>query len=439
MIAQIIFAICLATAAFFIFKSVKRIYRNINLGKAFEIKGNTSERIKKMTLIALGQKKMFDRPIPAILHLFIYVGFVLVNIEMLEIAIDGLFGTHRVFAPILGSAYPFIINVFEFFAVSVIVVCAIFLIRRNVLHINRFHKPELTKWPLLDANLILTFEIVLMLAFLNMNATDLVLQSKGATHYLPTGQFFFSGLLTQLYSGASIDALTVAERSFWWVHIIGVMIFANYLPYSKHLHIMLAFPNTYFSKLEPAGQFKNMPFVTNEVKSMLGLPTETQETTDPNATMRFGAKDIQDLTWKNLLDAYTCTECGRCTAECPANLTGKKLSPRKIMMDTRDRAEEIGQIIDTKGKFEDDGKSLYGDSYITKEELLACTTCNACVDACPVNINPLEIILDLRRYMIMEESKAPQSWNAMFGNVENNQAPWKFPASDRLNWKNLTT
>lgn len=439
MIAQIIFAICLATAAFFIFKSVKRIYRNINLGKAFEIKGNTSERIKKMTLIALGQKKMFDRPIPAILHLFIYVGFVLVNIEMLEIAIDGLFGTHRVFAPILGSAYPFIINVFEFFAVSVIVVCAIFLIRRNVLHINRFHKPELTKWPLLDANLILTFEIVLMLAFLNMNATDLVLQSKGATHYLPTGQFFFSGLLTQLYSGASIDALTVAERSFWWVHIIGVMIFANYLPYSKHLHIMLAFPNTYFSKLEPAGQFKNMPFVTNEVKSMLGLPTETQETADPNATMRFGAKDVQDLTWKNLLDAYTCTECGRCTAECPANLTGKKLSPRKIMMDTRDRAEEIGQIIDTKGKFEDDGKSLYGDSYITKEELLACTTCNACVDACPVNINPLEIILDLRRYMIMEESKAPQSWNAMFGNVENNQAPWKFPTSDRLNWKNLTT
>lgn len=439
MIAQIIFAICLGIAAFFIFKSIKRIYRNINLGKAFEITGNTSERIKKMTLIALGQKKMFDRPIPAVLHLFIYIGFLLVNIEMLEIVIDGLFGTHRVFAPALGRAYPFIINVFEFFAVSVIIVCFVFLIRRNILHIGRFHKPELTKWPLLDANLILTFEIILMLAFLNMNAADLALQNNGSEHYVQTGNFFFSGLLSKLYSGAPVDTLIIAERAFWWIHIIGVMIFANYLPYSKHLHIILAFPNTYFSKLEPAGQFKNMPIVTNEVKSMLGLPVETAEATDANAPMRFGAKDVQDLTWKNLLDAYTCTECGRCTAECPANITGKKLSPRKIMMDTRDRAEEIGRIIDTKGKFEDDGKSLYGDPYITKEELLACTTCNACVEACPVNINPLEIILDLRRYMIMEESKAPQSWNAMFGNVENNQAPWKFPASDRLNWKNLTT
>ncbi len=437
MLAQIIFAVCLGVAAFFIFKSIKRIYRNINLGKAFDPKGNTSERLKKMLLIAFGQKKMFDRPIPALLHLFIYVGFMIVNIEMLEIAIDGLFGTHRVFAPILGKAYPFVINVFEFFAVAVIIVCIVFLIRRNILKISRFHKPELTKWPLLDANLILTFEIVLMFAFLNMNATDLTLQEKGSEHYFATGNFFFSGLIKDLYNNASVTGLIIAERTYWWIHIIGVMIFANYLPYSKHLHILLAFPNTYFSNLDPAGKFKNMPIVTNEVKSMLGLPVENTEAVDPNAPMRFGAKDVQDLTWKNLLDAYTCTECGRCTSVCPANLTGKKLSPRKIMMDTRDRAEEIGTIIDTKGKFEDDGKSLYSDTYISKEELLACTSCNACVDACPVNINPLEIIIDLRRYMIMEESKAPNSWNAMFGNIENNQAPWKFSSNDRLNWKEL--
>jgi ferredoxin len=437
MLAQIIFAVCLGIAAFFIFKSIKRIYRNINLGKAFDIKGNTTERLKKMLLIAFGQKKMFDKPIPALLHLFIYVGFMIVNIEMLEIVIDGLFGTHRVFAPILGKAYPFVINVFEFFAVAVIIVCVIFLIRRNILKIGRFHQPELTKWPLLDANIILTFEIVLMLAFLNMNATDLMLQEKGAEHYFTTGNFLFSGLTKDLYANVSVGNLIIAERVYWWLHIIGVMIFANYLPYSKHLHIMLAFPNTYFSNLDPAGKFKNMPIVTNEVKSMLGLPVENNEPVDPNAPMRFGAKDVQDLTWKNLLDAYTCTECGRCTAVCPANITGKKLSPRKIMMDTRDRAEEIGAIIDAKGKFEEDGKSLYSDTYISKEELLACTSCNACVDACPVNINPLEIIIDLRRYMIMEESKAPNSWNAMFGNIENNQAPWKFSSNDRLNWKEL--
>lgn len=435
MIAQLIFAACLATASFFIAKSVKRIYRNINLGKSFDIKGDTAERIKKMILIAFGQKKMFDRPTPALLHLFVYVGFVIINLEMLEIVIDGLFGTHRVFLQIFGSFYNIIINVFEFFAVSVIIGCAIFLIRRNILKINRFHKPELSKWPLLDANLILTFEIILMLAFLNMNAADLSLQTKGAEHYHQTGNFLFSGLLTGFYNNASVTGLIIAERFYWWLHIIGVLIFANYLPYSKHLHIMLAFPNTYFSNLKPAGQFKNMDNVTNEVKSMLGLPVENASVTDPNAMLRFGAKDVQDLTWKNILDAYTCTECGRCTSVCPANLTGKKLSPRKIMMDTRDRAEEIGNIIDTKGSFEDDGKSLNGESYITKEELLACTSCNACVDACPVSINPLEIILDLRRYIIMEESKAPNSWNAMFSNLENNQAPWKFPASDRANWR----
>ncbi|HTF80873.1 MAG TPA: (Fe-S)-binding protein [Cytophagales bacterium] len=438
MLAQIIFAVCLGIAGFFIFRSARKIYRNIHLGRDFKPEGPRSERIKKMLLVAFGQSKMFHRPIPAILHLFIYIGFLIVNLEMLEIIIDGLFGTHRVFAAPLGRAYPFVINVFEFFAVSVIIVCGIFLYRRNVLRIKRFHKPELKGWPFKDGNVILVFEIILMCAFLNMNATDLMLQQKGAEHYHTTGSFFFSGLFYNIYHNTSIDTLIALERISWWIHIIGVMVFANYLPYSKHLHILLAFPNTYFSKLDPAGKFKNMPAVTTEVKSMLGLSTENTPPADPNALLRFGAKDVQDLNWKNLLDAYTCTECGRCTAECPANITGKKLSPRKIMMDTRDRAEEVGRIIDAKGKFEDDGKTLIGDPYITKEELLACTTCNACVEACPVNINPLEIILELRRYMVMEESKAPNSWNAMFGNVENNQAPWKFPAGDRLNWKDLT-
>jgi heterodisulfide reductase subunit C len=433
MVSQLIFAVCLGVAGYFIFKSIKRIYRNINLGKDVDLSGNKPERLKKMLLIALGQKKMFDRPIPALLHLFIYVGFVIVNLEMLEIISDGLLGTHRIFAEPLGDFYNFMINVFEFFAVAVIIVCVVFLIRRNLLNIERFHKPELKKWPLLDANLILIFEIVLMLAFLNMNAAELALADKlGASHEF---NFIFSKMFKGLYTNAKIYSLEIAERFYWWVHIIGVMIFANYLPYSKHLHIMLAFPNTYFSNLKPVGEIKNMPVVTNEVKSMLDLPTEPSS--NENTAMRFGAKDVPDLTWKNVLDAYTCTECGRCTSVCPANITGKKLSPRKIMMDTRDRAEEIGQIIDTKGKFDDDGKALLNEHYITKEELLACTSCNACVDACPVNINPLEIIIELRRFMVMEESQAPNSWNAMFNNIENNQAPWKFPASDRLNWKEL--
>lgn len=435
MLSQIIFAVCLSIAAYFIFKSIKRITRNINLGRSADMSGNVPARIKKMMLIAFGQKKMFDRPIPAVLHFFIYVGFMIVNIEMLEIVIDGLFGTHRIFAKPLGSFYPMIINVFEFLALSVIIVCAIFLIRRNILKIKRFNQSELKKWPFLDANLILIFEIVLMLAFLNMNAADLMLQQKGAEHYIPTGDFFLSGMLKELYTNLSLPTLAFVERFSWWLHIIGVMVFANYLPYSKHLHIILAFPNTYFSNLDPAGKLKNMPVVTNEVKSMLGLPQDNVEVVEN--TQRFGAKDVQDLTWKNILDAYACTECGRCTSVCPANITGKKLSPRKIMMDTRDRAEEIGKIIDTKGKFEDDGKSLNSESYISKEELLACTTCNACVDACPVNINPLEIIFELRRFMIMEESKAPNAWNAMFSNMENNQAPWKFAAGDRMNWKEL--
>ncbi len=432
MIAQLIFIICLALTIFFATKSVKRIVRNIGLGKKLDLSGNTSERIKKVVLIALGQKKMFARPIPALLHLFIYAGFLIVNIEMVEIVLDGILGTHRLFAPSLGGFYTFIVNVFEFFAVAVIVVCILFLIRRNVLNIGRFHKPELKKWPLLDANIILIAEIALMFAFLNMNAIDQILQAKGNPHFHTTGSLIFSNVFIPLYSFASENGLLIAERFYWWFHILGVFLFANYLPYSKHLHVILAFPNTYYSKLNVVGEINNMPEVTKEVKLMLNLPVENSlPSTEP---LRFGAKDATDLTWKNLLDAYSCTECGRCTSVCPANLTGKVLSPRKIMMDTRDRVEEIGNNIDKNGAFVEDGKALYSDEYISKEELLACTTCNACVEECPININPLDIIVQLRRYMVMEESKAPGQWNNMFSNLENNFAPWKFAPSDRFNW-----
>lgn len=436
MIAQLAFLICLAVAGFFVFKSVKRIRRNILLGREYKPKGPVGERVKQMLLIAFGQKKMFDRPLPAFLHLFVYVGFVLINIEIVEILLDGLFGTHRIFYPLLGSFYAFVINFFEFLATMVIVACAIFLCRRNVLKIGRFHMRELTRFPLLDANLILCIEIALMFAFLSMNAIDSVLQNRGVPHYHPVGSFFFSQVFTPLYSWASTEVLVIMERFYWWFHILGVLAFANYLPYSKHLHILMAFPNTYFSNLDPKGKFKNMPVVTREVKSMLSVPLTEEEQAEAALSAdigRFGAKDVQDLTWKNLMDAYTCTECGRCSSVCPATQTGKLLSPRKIVMDTRDRMEEIGVNIDANGAFKEDGKALYGN-YITSEELLACTTCNACVDACPVNIDPLDIIVQLRRYRVMEEAKAPDSWNAMFANLENNQAPWKFPASDRFNW-----
>ncbi|MFQ3575827.1 MAG: (Fe-S)-binding protein [Cytophagales bacterium] len=421
----------LLVAVYFASKSIARIRRNINLGKDLKIEGNKAERIKKMVLIAFGQKKMFDRPIPALLHLVIYVGFLIVNIEMLEIVIDGLLGTHRVFLPVLGSLYPFLINVFEVFAFGVILVCVVFLLRRNVLNIQRFKSPELKKWPFLDANLILVFEIVLMWAFLNMNAIDQLLQSRGEAHYPPTGNFLISQFFIPLYSNAGDFGLVFAERFYWWFHILGVFAFANYLPHSKHLHIILAFPNTYFSRLEPAGKIQNMPVVTAEVKSMLGMESDSNNQNTEN--LRFGAKDVNDLSWKNILEAYTCTECGRCSSVCPANLTGKKLSPRKVMMDTRDRAEEIGKLMDSKSDWQST-QPLYSEKYISKEELLACTTCNACVDACPVNISPLEIIVELRRFMVMEESKSPASWNAMFSNLETNFSPWKFSTNDRFNW-----
>lgn len=431
--AQIIFILMLSAAGAGIYLSISRIRKNILLGRDEDRSDHKIARIKKMLLMALGQKKMFKKPLPAILHLFVYAGFLIINIEMLEIVIDGIFGTHRIFAPYLGSFYPIIINVFEFLALTVIIACAVFLIRRNIIHVRRFYGEEMTKWPLLDANLILGMEILLMIAFLKMNAMDQVLQDMGSEHYITTGSFFLSSLLKGLYTSYSEGFLLVAERACWWFHIIGVMFFANYVFYnSKHLHIFLAFINTYYSRLTPPGKFTNMPEVTKEVKLMLNLPVEETAATD-QAPGRFGAKDVKDLTWKNLLDAYSCTECGRCTQQCPANITGKKLSPRKIMMDTRDRLEEVGKNNRQHGVDYDDGKALLGD-YITQEELLACTTCNACVEACPVTIDPLNIIMQLRRFKLMEESQAPASWNSMLSNIENNMAPWKFSPADRFNW-----
>jgi len=430
-ITQLIFFILLSLSGYGIYLSISRIRGNILLGRDEDRSGHVLTRIKNMSLLALGQKKMFKKPLPAMLHLFIYAGFLIVNLEMLEIVIDGLAGTHRVFAGMLGGMYTVVVDVFEFFALAVIITCSVFLIRRNILHVKRFNGIEMKKWPLLDANIILTIEILLMTAFLTMNAVDQLLQPLN-THYTATGSFLFSSQLNGLLSGLTPQALEYVERFCWWFHIIGVMFFANYVFYnSKHLHIFMAFINTYFSKLAPAGKFTNMPEVTKEVKLMLNLPVE--ETTENQAPGRFGAKDVRDLTWKNLLDAYSCTECGRCTQQCPANITGKLLSPRKIMMDTRDRLEEVGNNIRKHGKDFDDGKSLLGD-YISETEILACTTCNACVEACPVAIDPVSIILQLRRYKLMEESQAPASWNSMLSNIENNMAPWKFSPADRFNW-----
>ncbi|WMN08011.1 4Fe-4S dicluster domain-containing protein [Marivirga arenosa] len=425
-ISQIAFLLVLAVAAYFLAQRIGSIKKNINLGKEVDRSDNSGQRWKNTFLIAFGQQKMFKKFIPAILHLMIYVGFLVINLEVLEFIIDGVAGTHRIFAPILGDAYTVAINVFEFLAVAVLVSCVAFLLRRNVLNVKRLR--SLSGWPKLDGNLILVIEIILMFAILTMNATDMLLQGKDE-HYVQTGSFFFSSFLTPLFEGMSVDALVFTERFAWWFHIIGILAFAVYVTYSKHLHIFLAFPNTYFARLTPNGKMNNMDEVTTEVKSMLGMDAGTP----PAEVARLGAKDATDLTWVNLMNAYSCTECGRCTAECPANLTGKKLSPRKIMMDTRDRIDEIGKNIKA-GKEAESGSPLFSDDYISAEELNACTSCNACVEACPVSINPLDIILQGRRYMAMEESSSPQSWNSMFQNVETSFAPWKFPPTDRFKW-----
>lgn len=430
-VSQIAFLVIVGIATYFLYKRISQIRKNIFLGKKAERNDQSATRWKTMLLVAFGQQKMFKRIVPALLHLLIYVGFLVINLEVLEFVIDGLAGTHRIFAPFIGDFYTVLINVFEFLAVAVLFSCVVFLIRRNVVKVKRFSGPEMKKWPTLDANLILVIEIVLMFAILTMNATDMLIQGKDE-HYAQTGTFFFSSFLIPLFKGLNVSTLIFIERFAWWFHIIGILGFAVYVTYSKHLHIGMAFPNTWYSNLQPKGEIENMPVVTNEVKMMLGMPTEGSNET-PTEIERFGAKDVNDLSWVNIMNAYSCTECGRCTSSCPANMTGKKLSPRKIMMDTRDRAEEVGASIAKGGKGLEDGKSLLGD-YITKEEINACTSCNACVEACPVNIDPLSIILQMRRYVAMEESGAPASWNNMFQNIETSFSPWKFAPTDRFKW-----
>lgn len=428
---QILFILVSGIAIWLFTKKVKEIRRNILLGKDESTNDNKSVRWKNVLLLAFGQKKMFRNPLVAVLHFFVYAGFIIINIEILEIILDGIIGTHRMFAPAIGNLYQILIGCFEILAVLVLVGCVIFLIRRNIIKLKRFISKDLDGWPRSDANYILITEIILMALFLTMNTADQALQLKGAEHYHITGNFWVTGSLTSVLTPSSTSTLIVLERSCWWLHILGVFAFLNYLPYSKHLHIILAFPNAYYARLDPMGKMENMPEIQKEV--LYAMQPELAPTGETQQNKKFGAKDIFDLSWKNLLDAYSCTECGRCSAACPANQTGKKLSPRKIMMDTRDRAEEIGRNINKNKEFKDDGKKLLHD-YISAEELRACTTCNACVQECPVSISPLDIILQLRRYLVMEESNSPQEWTAMFSNVENNFAPWKFSPEERDKW-----
>lgn len=428
---NIIFALILVAGIGFFVKNINKLIRNIKLGKDIDRSDNSSERWKNMVNIALGQSKMVRRPISGLLHIIVYVGFIIINIEVVEIIIDGLFGTHRVLS-FMGGFYNFLIGSFEILALLVLVSVTVFWIRRMVVRIPRFWNKEMKGFPKNDALYILYFEMVLMTLFLVMNATDTHFQEANSGNII-------SQFLAPLFSGMSAETLHIIERAAWWLHIVGILVFLNYLYYSKHLHILLAFPNTYYANLKPKGQFNNLASVTKEVKMMLdpnadpfAAPAEDEHEEVPE---KFGASDVTDLSWVQLMNAYTCTECGRCTSSCPANLTGKELSPRAIMMKTRDRLEEVGKNIDANGgEFKDDGKQLLND-YIKPEELWACTTCNACVDECPVNIDPLSIIMDMRRYLVMEQSAAPQELNMMMTNIENNGAPWQYNQMDRLNWK----
>ncbi|MGB1075248.1 MAG: 4Fe-4S dicluster domain-containing protein [Flavobacteriales bacterium] len=435
-LSSLIFVLTLGVAIFLFTRRIGVIRRNIQMGGEVKLEGSAAERWALMARVALGQGKMTARPVAGIMHIIIYLGFVIINIEILEILIDGLFGTHRVFS-FLGPVYNALIASFEVLAAGVLLACAVFFVRRNGMAIARFRSPEMGGWPSLDANIILVVEVLLMFAFLSMNAADCIAQSRGLDAYVQAGAFPVSQWLTPLYSGLSDAGIVMVERGMWWFHIVGVLAFLVYVPYSKHFHILLAFPNTWYASLQPHAALNNMAAVKKEVDLMM----------DPNADpyaaapagdeppARFGVKDASDLTWIQLMQAYSCTECGRCTSSCPANQTGKKLSPRKIMMDTRDRIEEIGKSREAAGgKWDGDGKSLLGN-YITEEELWACTSCQACVEACPILISPMGIILDMRRSLIMEDSKSPESITSMFNNIENNGAPWAFPAAGRGDWR----
>ena len=434
---NILFAIVLAAGAGYFAMNVKKLIRNINLGRDVNRKDHSSARWKNMMMIAFGQSKMVKRPVAGFLHIIVYAGFVIINIEVIEIVIDGLFGTHRVLS-FLGSLYDVLIASFEILAVLVLVAVVVFWMRRNAVPLARFSSSDLKGAPKNDANYILYFEVVLMSLFLIMNAADFHLQQLGVGHYDKVGSFPVSQFIAPLFNGMSEGVVVVIERASWWLHIIGILIFLNYLYFSKHLHILLAFPNTFYADLNAKGKLDNLESVTNEVKLMMDPNADPfAAPSDPDAVpAKFGASDVQDLNWVQLLNAYSCTECGRCTSSCPANQTGKKLSPRKIMMDTRDRIEEVGRNMDAnKGVFVPDGKSLLND-YITTEELWACTSCNACVEECPISISPLSIIIDMRRYLVMEQSAAPTELNAVMTNIENNGAPWQYNQMDRLNWSN---
>ena len=435
---QIIFAIVFLVGIGFFANNIRKIARNIKLGSDVDTSDNKPQRWKNMARIALGQSKMVTRPIAGFLHIIVYVGFVVINIEVLEIIIDGLTGQHRIFSP-AGDIYNILIGTFELLAFAVLVAVIIFWIRRNIIKLKRFMSSEMTGWPKSDGNIILYFEVVLMCLFLTMNGADLQLQLNGAEGYHTAGSFPISQWLLPLFDGLSNASIIIIERTAWWLHIMGILAFLNYLYFSKHLHILLAFPNTFYGNLKLKGQFDNLEAVTTEVMMMMDPNADpfaaTPEGAEDEVPAKFGASDVQDLSWVNLLNAYTCTECGRCTDECPANQTGKKLSPRKIMMDTRDRLVEVGKNIDTNnGEFKDDGKQLLGD-YISNEELWACTSCNACVEACPISIDPLNIIMQMRQYLVMEQSAAPMELNNMMTNIENNGAPWPYNQMDRLNWK----
>jgi len=431
---SIIFILLLLTAILLFTRNVRKISRNINLGKDLKIDDNKKTRWRRMIFIAIGQSKMTQRPFAALLHIFVYVGFIIVNMEMMEILIDGISGSHRLFS-FYGDSYGIMLSIFESIALIVMFGCIVFLIRRNLFKVNRFWSKEMTRWPRSDANIILITEVLLMSSLFIMNAADGILQTRPDSHYTEVGSFMISGLIQPLFAGLSDGTLIFIERFCWWFHIIGVLAFLNYIPYSKHFHVFLSFPNVYYSKLKSAGELSNMPSITREVKLMLEENYTDQADTEVEEPT-FGARHVQDLSWKSLMDAYTCTECGRCTSSCPANITGKELSPRKIMMDTRDRLEETGKWMDknkskTLSEF-DDGKSLF--DYISHEELWACTTCNACTQECPVNIDQVSIIIEMRRLLVMEESSAPAPLNSMFSNIENNGAPWQFSPEDRLQW-----